>query len=96
VPGLRRGKQELAAGALTPSILVRIHVPQPGILPLRSVSAIFVERAQSQWLALPETVSAPFGGRVDAVSRPVLGPSLWRAFSNLRDFCCATSETGSQ
>jgi hypothetical protein len=29
VPGLRRGKQELAAGTLTPSILVRIQVPQP-------------------------------------------------------------------
>jgi hypothetical protein len=28
VPGLRRGKQELAAGTLTPSILVRIQVPQ--------------------------------------------------------------------
>jgi hypothetical protein len=29
--GAGRGKQELAAGTLTPSILVRIHVPQPGI-----------------------------------------------------------------
>ena len=29
VPGLRRGKQELAAGTLTPLILVRIQVPQP-------------------------------------------------------------------
>ena len=29
VPGLRRGKQELAARNLTPLILVRIHVPQP-------------------------------------------------------------------
>jgi hypothetical protein len=32
VPGVGRGKQELAAGTLTPSILVRIQVPQPGIL----------------------------------------------------------------
>jgi hypothetical protein len=32
VPGLRRGKQELAAGTLTPLIMVRIQVPQPGIL----------------------------------------------------------------
>jgi hypothetical protein len=47
---------------------ISVQEGQPGILPLRSVSAIFVERAQSQWLALPETVSAPFGGRVDAVS----------------------------
>jgi hypothetical protein len=31
VPGLRRGKQELAAGNLTPPILVRIQVPQPVI-----------------------------------------------------------------
>jgi hypothetical protein len=31
VPGLRRGKQELAAGTLTPLILVRIQVPQPRI-----------------------------------------------------------------
>jgi hypothetical protein len=30
VPGLRRGKQELAAGTLTPLIMVRIQVPQPG------------------------------------------------------------------
>ena len=29
VPGLRCGKQELAAGTLTPLILVRIQVPQP-------------------------------------------------------------------
>jgi uncharacterized protein YjbJ (UPF0337 family) len=28
-PGLRRGKQELAARTLTPLILVRIQVPQP-------------------------------------------------------------------
>jgi hypothetical protein len=28
VPGLTRGKQELAARTLTPLILVRIHVPQ--------------------------------------------------------------------
>ena len=34
MPGLRRGKQELAAGTLTPSILVRIQVPQPLILPI--------------------------------------------------------------
>jgi hypothetical protein len=34
VPGLRRGKQELAAGTLTPLILVRIQVPQPRILPI--------------------------------------------------------------
>ena len=31
VPGLRCGKQELAAGTLTPLILVRIQVPQPVI-----------------------------------------------------------------
>ena len=31
MPGLRRGKQELAAETLTPSILVRIQVPQPVI-----------------------------------------------------------------
>ncbi len=29
MPGLGRGKQELAAGTLTPLILVRIQVPQP-------------------------------------------------------------------
>jgi hypothetical protein len=29
VPGLTRGKQELAARTLTPLILVRIQVPQP-------------------------------------------------------------------
>jgi hypothetical protein len=28
VPGLRRGKQELAAGTLTPLIMLRIQVPQ--------------------------------------------------------------------
>jgi hypothetical protein len=33
VPGLRRGKQELAAGTLTPLIMVRIQVPQPGSRP---------------------------------------------------------------
>jgi hypothetical protein len=38
VPGLRRGKQELAAGTLTPSILVRIQVPQPGIPVISGVS----------------------------------------------------------
>jgi hypothetical protein len=63
---------------------------------LRRLSPIFVEATQSQRLALPERVSAPFGGRVDAVFRPVLGPSLWWVFSNLRNFCSATSETGSQ
>jgi hypothetical protein len=34
VPGLRRGKQDLTARTLTPSILVRIQVPQPRILPI--------------------------------------------------------------
>ena len=33
VPGLRRRKQELVARLLTPLILVRIHVPQPGSWP---------------------------------------------------------------
>ena len=40
VPGLRRGKQELAAGTLTPSILVRIQVPQPSIPVFSGVSPL--------------------------------------------------------
>src|SRR3984893_6472415 len=37
VPGLRRGKQDLTATTLTPLILVRIQVPQPGSRGLRGL-----------------------------------------------------------
>jgi len=47
VPGLRRGKHELAAGTLTPSILVRIQVPQPGSPVLGPVKAY---RRHFRWL----------------------------------------------
>ena len=41
VPGLRRGRQELAAGTLTPLILVRIQVPQPVIKCLSGEPIVF-------------------------------------------------------
>ena len=53
MPGLRRGKQELAARTLTPLILVRIHVPQPCTSLTRFAVVIARKRTRGTALANP-------------------------------------------
>ena len=45
MPGLTRGKQELAARTLTPLILVRIQVPQPNNLVILTCFIDFASKA---------------------------------------------------
>jgi hypothetical protein len=59
VPGLRRGKQELAAGTLTPSILVRIQVPHPD----SSVSGVYFPHGQKSSTFLRVRLRASVSGR---------------------------------
>jgi hypothetical protein len=48
------------------------------------------------WLrSLVAIFQFPFRGCRDRFDSRQRAVSLWRAFSNLRDFCCATPETGS-
>src|ERR1700730_2314792 len=92
VPGLRRGKQELAAGTLTPSILVRIQVPQPGSPVSGVLFPRWGESPTFPWVtrADPSLWSVIF--RISVRARRVLGAGLWLPFFN---FPFGGAETGS-
>jgi hypothetical protein len=60
---LRRGKQELAAGTLTPSILVRIQVPQPA----NPVSGIRQSTLSTKSMFIGRSAAAVDFGRDDVV-----------------------------